>query len=112
MSYLIYPFVTYYLERKFVPLVFVFFPGVNEETVNGYITLTCLHIFLLFISSLGLAGVDIFYAVLLVNIPIMSKLIEVECKDLNRILAKNSKRDYLWKQRFQNILLMHLEETK
>lgn len=112
IAYLVYPFIMYYLERKFVPLLTIFVPGVDEKTIDGYITLSCIHIIILLVASLGLAGVDLFYAILLVNIPVMSNLVKIECTDLNALLKEKPKLDYLWKQKFKNILLMHLEETK
>lgn len=63
----------------------------------------------------GMVCTDSFYAVLLVNVPIQSRLIEIECLELNKLLEEDDiqkihkKRPHIWKQRFHNILLMHLE---
>lgn len=112
LPYLVYPVAIYYIEGKLVPIVPIFIPGIDEETVSGFLILSAIHIFIIFAAAFGMASVDIFYAILLVNVPIMARLIEIECTDLNNMLREKSNNSILWKHRFKNILIMHLEATK
>lgn len=116
--FLAYPVGIFCIEGKREPIIALYIPGIDETTLNGYLISTCYQAILAVLASFALAAVDIFYAILLLNVPIQSRLIEIECLDLNKLLKvdekkkKHKKRPHIWKQRFRNILLMHLEAKK
>lgn len=91
----------------------LFFPGVDETTLTGYIITISIHIIVSVLGSIGLAACDVFYAVTLSNVPIMARLTEDEINQLNDQLEGKSEENGLkWQQRFYNILVMHQEMIK
>lgn len=112
-----YPLYLFIFKGGRDPIVSLFIPGVDEKTMDGYLISICFQLFCALFAMFGLVCVDSFYAVLLINVPIQSRLIEIECLELNKLLQEDdTKKEHkkcplIWKQRFHNILRMHLETT-
>lgn len=110
-----YPLYLFIFKGGRDPIVSLFIPGVDEKTMDGYLISICFQLICALFATFGLVCVDSFYAVLLINVPIQSRLIEIECLELNKLLKeddikkKHKKSPQIWKQRFHNILQMHLE---
>lgn len=109
LSFFPYPMYMYVFERKFVPLILIYIPGIDETTIMGYLTLDAAQIVLLFVSVVGMSSCDVMYAMLIINIPIFARLIEDEINALNDVLMENVTNAQHWKHRFINILAMHQE---
>lgn len=110
-SFFPYPLYMYYIKDQLVPLILLYVPGVDENTVSGYIFLVIFHSFLLLLTVIGMSVCDILYALMIINIPIFARLIEDEICQLNVILEQNSQTAHIWKYRLRNILIMHQEMT-
>lgn len=112
-----YPIYLFIFEDGREPIVSLFIPGVDEKQLNGYLITSTFQMLVAIFTMFGLVCVDSFYAIILLNVPIQSQLIEMECLELNKLLKEddvkkeNKKRPHIWKQRFYNILLMHLETS-
>lgn len=112
IGYLFYPFCMYFLKGEIVTLIPTYFPGIDENTTNGYIILSCYHILLLFLSFVGISCSDLLFTMLIANTPIMSNMIELEVEQLNDILTSPKMDTLLMKSTFRNLLLMHREMTE
>lgn len=107
-SYIVYVIAMYLFKNELVPLVPLFVSGIDETHFSDFILLTCIHVTILIIAIIGMIATDTLYAIILLNVPIISKLIEIECIDLNQQLIEIPKDTFAWKGRFKKILLMHL----
>lgn len=105
----LYPICVYIFEGKRALLIFVFVPGIDHTTIKGYFSILAMDLFIAVLGSVGMAGCDIFYSVLIANVPIMARLLEDEANALNVILKQSAKGKNTWKHRFCNIILMHQE---
>lgn len=101
----------FYFQNELVPMLPILIPGVDETTVIGYSIVSLFQLFVAVVGAIGISATDIFYVILLLNTPAMAKLIEIECKNLNRSLTEYHNRNIFWKYRFRNILLLHLDVT-
>lgn len=109
ISFFPYPFYMYIMHNKRVPLLSMYIPGIDETTFAGYIALISVQTPLMFLAIIGMSSCDIMYAMMLVNTPILARLIEDEIDQMNEMLCANSVKPHVWKYRFRNLLLMHHE---
>lgn len=105
------PFViyVYVFMNERVPLILIYVPGLDETTLSGYCILICIQFLAALMASTGLCCCDSFYALILSNTPIMSRLIEDEVNQLNKTLDETPNDVRTWKYQFQNIVIMHQE---
>lgn len=68
-SFFPYSIYMYLFEDKRVPLLSMYIPGIDENTLVGYFTLITLQILLLILAIIGMSACDIMYAMMLANIP-------------------------------------------
>lgn len=106
-----YPVYMYYFHDQRIPLIALYIPGIDENTTTGYCILICIQFVLMVITAVGMNAVDVFYAVILCNVPILAQLIKDEINQLNSTLASNPSDTHTWKFKFQNILKMKRESS-
>lgn len=104
-----YPIYMYFIEHQKVPVLVLYIPGIDENTEFGFWMLNSLNFMMMILGSFGMSATDIFYALMLCNIPIMARLIEDEINELNEIIEENITSTPVWKSKFRNILMMHRE---
>lgn len=109
LSYFLYPIYMYVIDGKIVQLLPTYFPGIDEDTINGFIMLSSYHVALLVFSFIGLSACDLLFTMLIANTPIMANLIEMEVEQLNDHLVEKLQDDFMIKMKLRNILLMHRE---
>lgn len=100
----------YYFKHERVVIVEIYAYGVDESTTTGYCVITLFHILVLILATAGMGATDIFYTALIINVPIMGRLIEDDIRVLNQVLIETPNKTSEWKSRFRNILLMHREQ--
>lgn len=110
MAFFPYPIYMYICRNEMVPLMPLHTPVIDDTTPSGYITLLVIHLFLISIGVVGMSACDVFYTVMISNVPIMARLIEDETNQLNESLERNPS-EGMWKCQFRNIILMHQEMT-
>lgn len=108
-SFFPYPAYMYFFENEKVPLLSMYIPGIDETTFTGHMILIMLQVPLLIMAIVGLTSCDIMYAMLIINIPILARIIEDEVNQLNELLGKESFRTHVLRFRFRNLLLVHRE---
>lgn len=99
-------------ERDF--MLYIFIPGIDEQTLTGYTVLTCLHVFYLAHAGWGITCGDCIFSSLVIHIWPMTRIFSVAMDDLNRCLAKYDCRNKqaMVHMRLRNIMLMHRELYK
>lgn len=110
LSYLVYPFYMYLFEREIVTMLPIYLPGIDEATVTGFAATTCYHLTIMILACIAASAVDFLVTMLVINIPIMAMLIEMEVEKLNG--AVTCGKELLVKSKMRNILLMHREMTE
>lgn len=109
MFYLINPIYSYYWLNKIVPLVPIYLPFIDENTTAGFTALTGLHLIFLFMAVVGTACTDFMFVMLIVNMPLLSRIFQDNISELNDILREENVDQPLAKAKFKNILLLHRE---
>lgn len=112
VSYFLYPIYMYLFDGEIVTLIPTYFPGINEKSYSGFIILSCYQILLIFLAFIAASACDFLFTMLIVNVPVMAILIEMEVEQLNDILTSQKVDEPLAKSKFRNILLMHREMTE
>lgn len=111
-SFFPYPIYMYVFKNERVPLLSMYIPGIDETTVSGYLILICVQVPLMFMAIVGMTSCDIMYAMMLINIPILARLVEDEINEMNEMLEKMAVKVHIWKHRLRNLLVMHQEMTQ
>lgn len=103
------PIYAYIFENRLEPLILLYVPGLDEKTMTGYFVLISIQFFVMVMASVGMGSCDVFYALILSNIPIMARLIEDEVHTLNKALEQHPYKNRVWFFQFRNIVMMHQE---
>lgn len=111
-SFIPYPLYMYYFKNQLVPFILLSVPGIDENTVSGYVILMIIQASLLVLAVVGLAVCDILVAIITINIPIFSRLIEDETNKLNETLEEGREDVRVMKAELRNLLMMHQEMAK
>lgn len=112
LGYFVYPIYMYLFKNEIVSLMPIYIPGINEDTIAGFVSITCYHIILLLVAFVAASAVDFMFTMLIVNTPLMSDLIKMEVEQLNDALTSEKVDKLLVKFKLRNILLMHREMTE
>lgn len=98
----------YIFKNKKELMLPIYIPGIDQTTPSGHYILMLIQVSILFFGSIGLSACDIFYSLILSNVPIMARLIEDEVDQLNEKLEENSN---VMNNKFWTILMMHKRMT-
>lgn len=109
LGYFVYPAYMYFFEGEIVTLVPIYVPTVDHQTYKGYIITTSFHALLIILCFFGTTGNDFYFAMIIINAPMMAALVEDEVNILNAGLTKKSLKRAEAFQRQRNILQMHSE---
>lgn len=93
-------------------MILLFIPGIDHTTFEGYVILTFLQLLIMTITIVGMSSCDVFYALMICNVPIMGYLFQDEVNQLNQSLDECTGDHQTWRYKFRNILVMHQEITK
>lgn len=107
--YPIYPIYAYYWNNELIPMIPLFFPFIDEDTKSGFITITSIHFIFVILALISSACTDFMFAMIIVNIPVLSNIFFDNVRELNEILRKEKVDMVLAKAKFKNILLLHRE---
>lgn len=110
LTFFIFPIYKYFFDNQLVPMMLIFIPGIDHSTTKGFIILSIIHCFLAALGIIALSSCDVFYALMICNVPIMGRLIEDEVNQLNQSLTDSESVESIY--RFRNVLLMHQEISK
>lgn len=106
---LLVPIYIYFVDGGRIVLFNFFFPGTDETTFLGCVINFVLQVLELFFGLVGSAGSDFFFAMLIINVPVMSNILKDNFYEMNEIL-KEKKIDKLKVHgKFLNIILIYRE---
>lgn len=105
---LTYPGFMYFTQHELVPIMPLYIPGIDENTIIGYIIITIYHLTMITLASVGIAATDFFLAIVIISSLIFAKLIWLEMQQIHTDLDEKSSELSL-KVHFRNILRMHKE---
>lgn len=112
LSYFLNPLYIYWYKQELVTLLPTYVPGIDENSVKGYVILTFYHILLMGLAFIASVAIDFLYTMIIVNTPILAILIEFQVKQLNEFLVETPNDLSMIKFKLRNILLMHREMTE
>lgn len=107
-GYFLYPIYYYVTFHKIVPLLPSYLPFVDEDTIIGLIILIIFDLNVIIYGLLGSACSDFSFTMVIVNVPILGKIMGDNIIELNDLL-ENRTDNRIIKAKFKNILLQHLE---
>lgn len=106
------PIYFYFVEGESVQILPLYFPGINETTLFGYAIHIVLHIIYLFFGWAGSAGSDFFFALLIINVPLMSNILKDNFDELNGMLKEKKIDTWTVRGKLVNIILIYGEMTE
>lgn len=112
LFYFIYPIYVYYEFNEIIPIVPLYLPEVDEQHLKGYIIHLVFHLICMIVTLLASAGSDFVFALIVLNIPIMSSILGDNVDELNRISGDEEPDTLMMKAQLRNILIMHQEMMK
>lgn len=112
LSYFVNPLFQYIFENEVVTLLPTYLPGIDENTFDGYVILSCYHLVLMIVGFIAASASDFLFTMLIINTPILALLIGLEVEQLNEELDADKPDAVAIKNKLRNILLMHREMTE
>lgn len=109
MIYIVNPIFSYFWLNEIKPMLPVYMPFIDENTLIGFIELTLIHIIFIFTGALGTVSVDFMVVMIVLNVPIFSTIFSDNVHELNDILhARNDGHDksVLTKAKLRNLFFM------
>lgn len=112
LSYFVYPLYMYFFQGSIITLLPTYIPGIDENTITGYVIISFYHIMLLSVALVAASACDFLFTMIITNTPVMAELIAMEVQKLNELLTSEKVDVPLAKATFKNILLMHRETAE
>lgn len=109
MSYFLNPLYSYFWLNEIVPILPVYMPFIDENTMEGFIGLTLMHLSLLVLAVAASAGVDFMFISLIFNMLFFARIFTDNVDELNDTLREDQVDRIQAKAKLTNILLIHRE---
>lgn len=103
----IYPIYEYYFADNLITFLPYMIPGIDPQTFNGYIATMIFQFTGIVLAYFSLIVSDSYFCMIILNMPLMKNLIEIEVNQINDLLGKHSALAIKFKLR--NIVLMYKE---
>lgn len=107
--YFLEPIYSFVFKNKLIPLIPLFFPMIDENTIDGYIILMAIHVLFIILAVIGSAATDFMFIMIIANIPVLTNILANDVQEINNILREEEIDMVQVKGRFRNILYMHRE---
>lgn len=108
-GYFIYPIYSYVKFNKIVPILPSYLPFVDEDKTIGFTILTIFHLNVIVYGFLGSSCSDFSFTMVIVNVPILSKITCDNIIELNEILKEMRPNVVMIRAKLRNIILQHQE---
>lgn len=109
LVFILNPIFTYVLLNQMKPMLPVYMPFIDENTLNGFIQLTLIQTIFIVAAVIGTSSADFMVVMIVLNIPIFPLIFSDNVHELNGILhAKNNSNDkpVLIKAKLRNLFFM------
>lgn len=106
--FFLFPFYMYFFQSKLIPIIPIFIPFLDENTIIGYTILVIIQTYFVISALLGLLSYDYFNSVLFTSSLMYAKLIRWEMDAIHIEMQDNATK---WRVngRLRNLLQMHQE---
>lgn len=105
--FLFYPIYMYFFQGQLIPIVPLFLPGIDENTLIGYTVVTIYHLALAFVGMIGFSSFEFLIAIIIISSLIFAKLISIDLVQINADLKEKNPGSVTVKGRLLNVFLMH-----
>lgn len=105
----VFPIVSYIVLGEMVIIDTLYLPGIDENSLTGYIILSIFHLNCVWFSALGSSGVDFIFSILILNVPVIANIIGDNIRDLNELLNEMRPKLVMIKAKLRNILIQYYE---
>lgn len=102
----------YFIKGELNPLVPLFIPGIDSNTYHGYIIHYVFHTIVILLGFVGSTCSDFFFAMLIINVPVMSNILKDNFDELNASMAQKKLNASIVHGKFINILLIYREKSQ
>lgn len=107
--YAVYPTYKYVYFNEIVPLITLYVPFLDENTITGFAYLTIYHLTIIISALMASACADFIFPMIAVNVLLMGNIIDDDIQTLNELLASDRPDPVMIKIRLKNIFLQHQE---
>lgn len=107
LMFLLYPFFMYFTQGQLVPIAPLYLPGIDENTLIGYVTLTIYHLIVFIAGTIGFSCIEFLIAIISLSSLIIAKLISLDLQRINVDLEIEDSGSITVKGRLMNVFLMH-----
>lgn len=107
LFYFINPIYTFFWHDKFIPLLSVYIPFIDENTTSGFILLFLIHVVYIALSVIGSVSTDFLFFMMILNVPLLSIIFGDQVREFNDILRGKQVNEQMIKEKLKGILLMH-----
>lgn len=107
--YVIYPALEYYFSKNLITFCPYIIPGIDPQTLSGYIITMIFQIYGIWLAYLAFMATDTYFCMIVINVPMMPQLIEIEVNQLNDVLNDSEPSAGAIKFKLKNIILMYKE---
>lgn len=103
------PAVVYVFTGELIPIAPIFIPGIDENTVTGYVLLAVFHTSIFLVADFGFIATEFFLAIVIMSTMMFGKLIAADMQLINDDLEQAEPNILHARLRLKNVLRMHQE---
>lgn len=103
------PIFVYVVTGELIPIAPIYIPGIDENTVTGYVLLVVIHTLCFGVAVLGFIATEFLLAIVIMSTMIFGKLIAADMKLINDDVEQAEPNILYARLRLKNVLLMHQE---
>lgn len=109
IAFFMLPIFVYVVTGEIIPIAPIYVPGIDENTVSGYVALVGIHTLCLFFAVVGFIVTEFLVAIVIMSTMIFGKLIAADMKLINEDVERVEPNILHATLRLKNVLLMHQE---
>lgn len=111
MFFIVNPFITYVWLNEMKPMIPIYMPFIDENTMDGFLLLTLIQTVFIVTGVIGTVSVDFLIFMIVLNVPIFSNIFSDNVTELNAILSGDDDEDKqtLIKMKLRNLFFMYDE---
>lgn len=109
LLYCVYPIYQYFYANELTTFFTCIIPGIDPKSSGGYIVTMIYEATLMMMAYFGVISSDSYFCMIILNVPLMKHLIEIEVDQLNDLLSDKGASSLAIKIKLRNIILMYTE---
>lgn len=109
LAFFMLPIVVYVFTGELIPIAPIYFPGIDENTVIGYVLLLFYHTSCFIVADFGFIATEFLLAIVIMSTMLFGKLIAADMQLINDDLEQAKPNILHARLRLKNVLMMHQE---